>query len=210
MIFFREIMQGPHFIPDHLVSYQSYATDEELLQALKQNLDDLVLFFEYACKDEKWVLRHSKFIRLVLRWATKQFYLGNLSFYYAHDLVKVIQSHYLLLHPFLFFRPALFFTLKMRLGKQVILINSLLFGIGSPTLRRVFKRECFEKLNDEWILHPIKPSTFQLIENYLYTGRSPDLWKHDYDTIVDLMTQAQAWEIRGLVKDCASHLRRYD
>ncbi len=202
-------MQGPFLLPSHLTSYEECATDSELFQALISKIEDLFLFFESACEDERWVLQHSKFMRLVLRWATKQFYLGNLSLYYARRLVAKIQHHYSLLRPFLFFRAALFFTVRIRVEHQDVLVNSLLFGVGSPILGNIFKRECFEKLNDEWILHHVKLSTFQLIDIFLAEGKSPELWKYEYEEILALMTQAKAWELQGLVQECASFLRRY-
>jgi hypothetical protein len=202
-------MKGPALLPSHLAVYEACITDRELFQALIQHLDDLFLFFEAACEEETWVLQHSLFMRLVLRWIARQFYLGNLFLYDARRLVKIIQHHYSLLEPFLFFRSAFFFTIKLRVENQAILVNSLLFGVGSPVLASIFKRECFEKLNDEWTLQHVTLKTFQLMATYLYRGENLDLWQyHDLD-ILSLMAQAQAWEIPLLVKECALELRRY-
>jgi hypothetical protein len=121
---------SPSLLPSHLNHYvSSCSTDTALFQALVPHLDDLLLFFESACDDEKWALQHSTFIRTVLRWAAKQYYLGNLSLYYARRLVNCIQRHYTLLKPHLFFRAALFLTVKIRLEHHHFLVNSLLFGV---------------------------------------------------------------------------------
>ena len=202
-------MQGPSLLPGHLAPYGSCSSDQDLFQALIQNLDDLLLFFECACEDEKWAQEHSKFLRLLLRWATKQFYLGNLSVYYARRIVKIIQVHYSVLQPYLFFQAALFFTVRLNVEDHDILVNSLLFGVCSPTLGNVFKRECFERLNDQWILFHVRLSTFRQIESYISKGELPELWKYEYEEIVDMMNQAKAWEIKGLVRDCAAFLHRY-
>src|SRR5947209_1725017 len=142
-------MQPPSFLPSHLTSIP-FNDDAELFQTLISQIDDLLIVFQAACEDEKWALQHSQFIRLVLRWITKQYYLGNVTLYDAKRFTTVIQSHHSLLQPYLFFRPALFFTLKWRIEHHAVLINSLLFGVGSPWLGSIFKRECFENLNDEW------------------------------------------------------------
>jgi hypothetical protein len=203
-------MQAPLLLPNHLTHYTSSAnTDDELLQLLLPKLDDLVLFFEFACEDEKWMDRHSKFLRFLLRWVTKQYYLGNLSIYYAQRIVKVVQDHHVLLHPFLFFRAALFFTIKLKVENDEILVNSLLFGVCSPILRGVFKRECFEKLIDEWRLLNVSKHVFHQIEMYILKGEIPELWRVDYADILSLMDQAKVWELKELVKDCAAVLRRY-
>lgn len=202
-------MQGPFLLPQHLASYRSVETDHELFQSLTQNLDDLVLFFEYACEDEKWSQQHSKFLRLVLRWGAKQFYLGNLPLYYASQLVKIIQSHYALLRPFLFFRAAFFFNVRLRVENQLIPINCLLFGVSSPPLRTIFKHQCFEKLQDEWTLFNIRLPVFQQIEAFISRGEEPKLEKYEYGDIINLMNQAKTWELTELVKHCAQFLRRY-
>jgi hypothetical protein len=196
------IMEVPSRLPHHLSFYQSCGDDQELFEKLTHQTEDLLLFFKCACEDEKWTLQHSKWIRLLLRWTTKQFYLGNFPLDHACRLVKIIQHHYSLLEPFLFFRAALFFTVKLRIENEVVLVNSLLFGVGSPVLREILKRECFDKLRDEWVLDGVKMSNFLLIQTYLYQGQIPNLSKYNPLEVKDLMIQAKAWGIEGLVKDC--------
>ncbi len=202
-------MSVPALLPLHLMSYASYATDQELFQALIHKPDDLVYFFEVACEDEQWALQHQKFLRFVLRWTTKQFYLGHFSLYYVRQIVKSIQSHYSLLNSLLFFRSALFFTMKLNIESQTILINSLLFGVCSPVLGRTFKRECFEKLKDEWTFPSLSLSLFHHLETYITQGEIAELWKLEYAEILRLMRQAQEWELTGLVEDCVVILKRY-
>jgi BTB/POZ domain len=199
-------MQGPRLLPSHLVSYTSYDTDEELVCSLMQRAEDLVLFFESACKDEAWFCQHAKFFRLLLRQVTKQFYLGNLSIYHARRIVKIIQTRYSLLQPFLFFRAALFFTIKLKVENQDILVNSFLFGVCSPVLRSIFKNKCFKKLEDEWVLEDVRLAVFRQIETYISNGKIPTLREYRIEDILTLMEQAKAWGLKGLVNDCAAVL----
>jgi hypothetical protein len=201
-------MHGPPLLPLHLATYESCKSDEELFQALIQKKDDLILYFESACENEGWAKQHSKFLRLILRWGTKQFYLENLSLEDARLIVRIIQKHFSLLQPYLFFKAALFFTVRLNVENREFLVNSLLFGVCSPTLRSIFKHECFEKLNDQWIFFDVHLSTFRLIEIYVSKGEISELGTYDHAEIVDLMKQAKEWELDGLVKDCASVLNR--
>jgi F-box/leucine-rich repeat protein 2/20 len=194
-------MQAPSRLASHLVSYISCKTDRELFSTLIHHPDDLFLFFAAACEDEKWLLHHSFFIRLALRWLAKQFYLEKISSDDAHRAAQIIQSHFPLLQPFLFFRAAFFFTIQLRVEDQTILVNSFLFGVGSPFLKNIFKQECYEKLRNEWNFLSVRRPIFQFIATYLYKGYIADLGTYSHKDRVDLLAQAQRWELHDLVDE---------
>lgn len=199
-------MQGPLLLPFHLSCYLSNETDEKLFSALIANLEDAILFFKYVCEDEKWLYQHSKFVRFFLRWGAKQFYLENLAIEHAQSLVKVIQSHYPLLFPFLFFRSALFFTIRLKVEEHSIVVNSLLFGVCSPILGKIFKH-CFEQLNDEWSLPSVSLLLFRQIETYIENGEIPDLRNYEKGDLFNLMNLAKNWGLEELQQECCALLR---
>ncbi|WP_068467803.1 hypothetical protein [Candidatus Protochlamydia phocaeensis] len=201
-------MQEPDFLPNELKFYAARDSDKELFLALTRHFDDLLAFFEYGCEDAAWCARHPAFIRSVMRWGAKQLYLGRLSLYDAKRLAALIQLHYGLLEPFLYFQPALFFTIHLEIEGHWVIVNSLLFGTSSSFFYEIFKR-CFDELNDRWILAGTSLAIFTLIQTYILKGEIADLWRQEYPELLALMRQAKAWDLPGLVKDCAKILSRY-
>jgi F-box/leucine-rich repeat protein 2/20 len=202
-------MEGPSFLPAELSHYTAFETDESLLVALTNTPRDLVNFFEVACEDESWFGDHPKLIRGLLRWVAKKYYLYNLSSNLVNKMVKTIQRHFNFLKPFLHFRPALFYTVKITVENQPVLVNTLLFGASSPFFYTIFRSQCFEKMRDEATIARIPLELFRLVEEHVSTGEVVSLWKLEQVQIIELMKLAQSWSIPGLVKECASVLYRY-
>lgn len=173
-------MQGPDSLPNELSAYGSASDDQALLHALTGQIAHLILYFEWACKDRAWAVQHQPFLRGVLRWTAKHYYLGSLSEIHARAVVKITQAHDDLLHPLLFFRSALFFTVKLSLDNQKILVNSLLFGVCCPALGKIFRTECFAKLRDELALPGIAIETFRRVESCVYQGKIAEFEKIGY------------------------------
>jgi F-box/leucine-rich repeat protein 2/20 len=201
-------MEGPSFLPEDLVHYKQCSTDHALFQALIQKPDELVHFFQVACEDENWAQDHVKLIRLILRWAAKSYYLNQLPLIQAKQIVQCIQQH-VFLHPLLYFKSALFFTILLKVGEHEILVNSFMWGICSPVLAEIFKFNCFQYLKNEWVLQSIPLSLFRLVEEHVLRGKIESLWKHSEKEIMALMDLAKKWEIFLLEKECAEVLHRY-
>lgn len=202
-------MQAPDFLADDLQPYLAAATTEkELFQALARRPEDLIAFFETACEDEVWLVKHLHFVKSVVRWGAKNFYLGRLPVYEAKRLATIIRLHYSLLEPFLFFQPALFLTITLQIEGEARLVNSLLFGTSSRFFKDLFTT-CFNKFVDFWSLSSISLPIFELIEQYVLKGQIGDLWKREEPDILLLMRQAKAWDFPGLAKECAAVLKRY-
>jgi F-box and leucine-rich repeat protein 2/20 len=201
-------MRLPDFLPPELNSYDSYDEDEALFRTLSQKPMDLLTFFEYGVGDDPWANHHITFIKLTLRWAAKQYYLGKVSEAYAKSIGKIIQDHYGLLQPFLLFRPALFFTFRLKIEDQQMLVNSLLFGTSTPFFKNLFLSG-YNSLIDDWQLTRITLNLFHQIEEYIIKGEIKDLWRHDKDQVYALMKQAKDWQLPGLEKECAEILKRY-
>lgn len=201
-------MQPPDFLSVDLKPYTTFSTDAELFQALSRQPVDLIAFFETCCADDVWMRRHPTFIRLVLRWGAKSFYLNRLPIYYAKQLASVIRTYYSSLHPFLFFQPALFFTFKLNVDGQIRLVNSLLFGTSSSFFKDLFAN-CFNEFKDQWTISHTSIGIFEWIERYATKGTSDELWRCEYQELLNIMRQAKVWDFPGLVKECAQMLKKY-
>lgn len=201
-------MEVPVFLPAHLSYCEKCQTDQDLIQALIKRPTDASLFFEVACQDETWARQHPKAMRGLLRWSSKAYYLGQLSLFHAQTFVQGVQQH-VWLHPFLFFRSALFFTISLKIEQKEVIVNSLLFGVLSPYFYHLFRTYCFDQWRDDWTLPHVSLSIFRLVETHMMHGEIPDLWRHTEEEIKRLMLQVKAWEIASLVKECTTILTRY-
>jgi hypothetical protein len=202
-------MQAPAFLPPELLVYFSYfKTEKELQDALIMRPIDLVRFFEAACADEPWAEAHPKLMRELLRWSTRTFYLGELPPPLVQRLVKSIQAHFSLLQPWLFFKAAPFYTMTLYLNEKTIVVNSLLFGGCSSYFKDLFRVNYFEKLSNEWTMST-SLDLFESVHTHILKGTVENLWRLDYNEILNLMHLSRQWDLLLLVKECASILRRY-
>lgn len=201
-------MQMPDFLPDELCTYQRYQDDSSLFKALARNPSELAIFFDYACNDPTWRTEHPYVIRSTLRWVAKHYYLEEISEQIAKHVVAVIQKNYVYLKPFLFFRPALYFTMGLRVEGKIMRVNTLLFGVVVPLFKNIFKT-CFENLVDEWPLSKIRLPTFNMIQEYVIEGTVHHLQLHEEEEVRELMVQAHIWQLKELEEEAAEELRRY-
>ena len=202
-------MEGPSFLPPELLHYTSSNNDGELLNALLKKPIDLVSFFEIACEDESWCEGHFKFIRLAMRWASKSYYSYQLPLPLAKKIVASIQKRFNFFKQYLYFRPALFYTVTFFVENEPIFVNCLMFGIGSSYFYDLIRSGCFNKLSYEATLNRFPLPLFRLVEEYLLKGEIDYLWKCEQTEIHDLMKLANSISIFSLVKECADVLRRY-
>lgn len=202
-------MQLPSFLPKNLVHYERTHTEKELYNALIQNPIELIQFFHYACADQTWCENHPIFIRSVLRWGAKVFYLNQLSFYDANRMVHTIQTHWLTLKTHLLFRSALFFNVSILIENKEQWVNSLLFGVSSSFCNELFRTSCFNEMRNDLTLSQVSLDNFRLIEEHILKGEISTLYRYDFSEILSLMRFAKEWGIPTLVTECASVLRRY-
>lgn len=202
-------MEIPEFLPEKLSYCRILKTEKELFLALTRKVDDFILFLEHACVDETWISSHLGLIKLMLRWGTKAFFLTQLPLYHARTIVKIIQTHYSLLHDLLNFRPALFYTVTFIVEEKPITVNSLLFAIASPFFLDKIKHSCFERLRDHYLLSNITHQDFKHIEEFINRGEILLLWRYSDAEIYRLMRVAKSYDLAPLVDECARILKRY-
>lgn len=201
-------MRSPDFLPDGLTVYEACSSEKELFQALQKKPDDLVLFFECACADTQWAMDHPHWIRMIVRWSAKSYYLNALTLYDARRIARIMQVYYRVLEPYLIFRPALFSTIAFQVDGEEIWVNSFLFGIASPFLKEICTN-AFEQWLDYATIPQVSLSFFRLIQEYIYHPDLVDLWKLDQQMLLSLMNQAKMWNLPELVMKCAAILKRY-
>jgi hypothetical protein len=201
-------MEGPDFLSEDLHHFVTKASDDkELFHALIEEPSNLIAFFETACADTFWVSKHTRLVRLILRWSTKQFYLLRFPIYYAKQMGDIIRSHYAFLSPFLLFQPALFHTMRLEVEEKTFIVNSFLFGTASTFFKELFT-SCFQACQDRWVL-PVSLPIYHFIEEYILKGHIQELWKLEENDLLDLMKQAKIWRLTGLVEECSQVLKRY-
>lgn len=201
-------MEGPAFLTDELRYTVSIDSDEKLVSELKKRPTDLVDYFELGCADETWAENHLQLLGNMLRVATKAFYLSQFPHYLADRMMKVLQAHYSVLHPLLYFRPALFFNMNISIKDQNFLVSSLFFGASSAYFWELFKQR-FYNCHDELIITTVTPELFKLLIEHVNKGVIADLWRHSKDDVLTLMKQARQWGLHKLVKECAHVVKRY-
>lgn len=202
-------MQGPAFLPQDLIHYETYSNDKELFKALIAKPAEMVDFFELACADQTWSEEHFLLIRSLIRWGAKSYFLGHFPPHLAKRMAAIIQTFFNNLKVFLYFRPSFFLTATFYIEKTAYLVNTLLFGVSSPFFHNILKNLCFNKLKDEWFLTHVSQPIFELVQEFVLKGEIGDLWKHEPEEILKLMKQAKYWDLPSLVKECAVVLKRY-
>lgn len=202
-------MQGPSFLPQELSYCESFDSDAALFKALINTPAHFIEFFELACEDEPWARDHFGLMKEMLRWAAKSFYTIKLTRPETLRIVKAIQNHLALLQPLLHFRSALYYTVILTVENQEIFANSIIYGAQSSFFSELFQINCFERFHNEWTFPKVPLSQFRIIEQYLYRGTVPDLWRYEKGELLSLMRQAKMWDLQELVKESAYILKRY-
>jgi len=201
-------MEEPDFLPTNLKKYASCASDRQLFQSLSPRLDDLISYFETGCDDVTWANRHRKFLALVLRWCSRNYFSNRLPRHKAMVIVAIIRKYYALLAPELLFFPSFYYTIKIKAFDEVHDVNCLLFGVESDYFRNLF-RSSFENFTYFCQIKSGNLFQFLLVKEYLNTGDIGELWRLDFDQLKALMRLARIWFLPGLLEKCSEIIKRY-
>ncbi len=201
-------MEEPDFLSFDLKKYSACTSDRHLFQSLLPHLDDLIAYFESACDDAPWVSRHREFIRLLLRWSSKFYFSGRLSRHKAKEIVTIMRKNAKVVSQDLLFLPSLYYTVKIKIEKEIHEVNCLLFGVESDYFRNLFKAS-FENFSYFCTLKSVNLSNFHLIKDYMINGVVGELWRQDYNQLKSLMRLARIWFLPGLIEKCSEIIKRY-
>ncbi|WP_143406496.1 hypothetical protein [Estrella lausannensis] len=196
-------MDFPAQLPESLAYVKDASDDKELVELAAKDLRTLTTFFEIAAADESWPMAHPQATREMLERLSFHFLEGNLSQELADRTAYAVRSHPVNL---LSKVPR---DLNIQLKDATVQVSSLLLGTLSPLFATLLSSA--DKAPDgKWIELPLIPvDVFKMIEDYMETGRSEDLWKMEYPVVLEVYKSAIEWEIGGLPEEAAGILKRY-
>lgn len=196
-------MEFPSLMPKQLTPYLGITSEDELLAALMQSPDDLVLFFETAADDETWSENHENLMRKLLEWLTTQTFKDRLSKINYQKAAFAVQKHHSILKSLL---PE---NIIIRLKDAEIPFNGLLIAASSDFFRQILVTESRAKDSNVLSFPQMTTNEFAPIGAFIATGQVPDLRTKGQEEIIELIRRANAWELSLLSLQCESMLPKY-
>ncbi len=196
-------MELPAILSQDLSYLGKMGSARELFESLLANPLHFVLFFESAAEDETWSEKHSAFMKLSLQWFTNQFYEDRLRLDYAKRVVHAVHEHYSVLNQWL---PG---NILLKLGPSSFKVNSLMWGVASEWLRKLFMYECRDQQKFDLALKVSSLEVFEIIDEFVNKGESRRLWSKNEQEIMAVLQQASEWEIVRLIEECQKILIKY-
>jgi F-box and leucine-rich repeat protein 2/20 len=199
----NSVMLLPALFPKELDFYVSIDKEDILLEHLKEQPQDMTLFFECASADETWSENNSDFMRKIISWYTQQLFLDRLDLDFAKRAASSIYKHYYILFPLV---PL---NIKIVVENATIVVSSFLLGAYSSFFQDLIRRECRDHNKDTIILKNVSEKTFLVTWEFLKTGDVSTLWRKEQTEILQVLRQATSWNIVGLISLCQEIYKRY-
>jgi BTB/POZ domain len=196
-------MDLPVALPHHLASLKNIENENEMLKVLVNEPTDLIAFFESACSDTAWSVRHQTVMSKILVWMTYQFFHGALAVEIAERVQKQVFEHYALIGELL---PK---DIAVVSDEKTYSANSLMFGMSSSVLLGYLREECVEKEGEILEITDASNETVEAAIEYIHSGEVENLWKKDWSLVLKILREAADWEMEGLVDFCARIYKRY-
>lgn len=198
-----ESMQLPAILPAHLMRYEKYRTDQELLDALVQTPSDLIDFFQYACDDETWSSRdHIEFTQNALSWFEKKSLQRSIPAPMLNRIADIIQLHPRTL------APHIARGITLHLNDKDYPVSGLLMIASSDYLHELIDAYCEGGRKPE-LTFDITSQFFKPFDQYILYGDVEDLWREPPEMLHRIMDQARKWDLEELAIQCEDVLKRY-
>lgn len=197
-------MELPALLPNELEYASSAESDIGLFYLLIQTPQNFVLFFEYACEDETWSLDHKGFMQEATRWISRLFFEDRLTWELSARVVKKIREHHHVLDIFL--EKDLHILLK---DSGLEYQGSSLLWATSSEFMRIQIKQVLSKNSTLFEIDEMVPNVFNVINEYIKTGKTEDLWRKERDEVMKILHQASQWELFEIVEFCQEILIRY-
>lgn len=194
-------MRWPFDVPDSLDYGKVCETPEHLFAALhRHSVHDMVLFFEWACKDHTWIQRGGKAtLSLLMSYFNQHYAQGEMELPLARRVSSAVHEHSA------FLKEVFQEDIEFLLDEKSVPVSSLLIGIESSEFALIIaKRE-----GGVIALHGISLDDFLLTKEFCYTGEIVNLWRKEPAEIIELIRFAQHWKINGLSYFAANVFKRY-
>lgn len=196
-------MDFPAQLPDSLAHLRAASSDTELVKLAAQDSRQLTSFFEIAAFDETWSSAHPDVIKETLERLSLHFLEGNLSQELADRAAFAVKQHQAILLSRL---PR---DLTIQLEDASWQVSCLLFGTLSPLFASLLSSAELTPEGKRIEFSKITSDVFKMIQDYMETGESQDLWKMEYPLVLEVYKAALEWEIAGLPQQAADILKRY-
>ncbi len=192
-------------LPQDLSYCVSCITAEDAFSALKSHsIEQAIQFFECGADDETWTKEFGgELLGFLFQWFNLEFLNHRLSIEYTERIAAKVQEHVKVLTAFMVA------DIDFLLAKEMIPASSLMFGASSAFFRELIWRDIFIEKREAVQLPKIPRSQFQMIQEFVYTGTLPNLWKEEPETILSLLRQARTWQIGALEEFSAGVFKRY-
>lgn len=198
----KDIMQFPSLMPEKLRYCESARNEDELFSLLKEQGEDLVLFFEVASEDETWADEHASLMRRMLEWLTEEDFNERLEIGLNLRVAQAVRKHHSVLSSLL---PK---NIQIQLKDGFVAVNGLLL-VKVSELFRHFLRKCREMQKKSFSLPLVTLDIFSPICEFMVTGEVVNLWRKNPDELIALLRQSNAWQVHGVVELCEATLKRY-
>lgn len=197
-------MDTPTLLPPSLQSLAACGDDDELFEAIRSKLGDLVDFVTYALDDTYWLAGHHLFIKKALALVTRRYSNRQLTLMQAQALAKPLRENYAFLSDFL---PK---DLTVEYAREEYAVNSILFTVSSTYMRNVVEERCFERQKKDFRLRDefVTPAFFRVYMDFIEKGL-PSLWKEQEETLMEIMRGAVYCQCREIEEFTAEALRPY-
>lgn len=196
-------MRLPDLLPKKLEYCASAASLDVLYEQLIKKIEDAVLFFENALEDETWTERNGEFIQRLLHHFSQLSIKGNLNLILCARILTASRRHHAVLEGLI---PE---DVPIKLNDNEVVINNLFLQSSSGILRQIILKESSKEAFEAFFFPDLNSVDFISMREFVYTGQVRELWRRGIDELIQLLRQADAWHLEGLVQLCEESLVRY-
>ncbi len=194
-------MRWPFDVPDSLDYGKVCETPKHLFEALhRHSVHDMVLFFEWACKDHTWIQQGGKVtIALLMSYFNQHYAQGKMELPLARRISSAVHEHSA------FLKEVIQEDIEFLLDEKSVRVSSLLVGIESSEFALIIaKRE-----GALIALQGLSSEHFLLTKEFCYTGEIVNLWRKEPTEIIELIHFAKHWKMTALAYFAADVFKRY-
>lgn len=199
----------PLNLPENLLKYAQFSSAKEFWKTLSKNPEDLASVFIAACKDVNWQEVNHPLMCRMIRAITKLFFAGLISRQKASIITELLRTDFLKKRSILFFRYSFYFNTFFHVENAVFQTNSLLYAAESDYFFRLIKEQCWDLFKEEYVLTTVSKRVFYFVNEYMHKGAVNDLWKCMQEEILEVMHQAQKWDLKNLMVLAVNELKKY-
>lgn len=196
-------MELPVSIPAELSFLKNAKDEKELFTLLTKDTRQLVEFFDGVLFDQTWSRGHPELMQMIVEHLSSLFLDENLSIDLAKKAVELIHEN----NAFLVLKTPKDLLVHLKEGEDTV--NALLFSLTSPEFYNIGLAAAGKgKVREIYFPKAHKP-IFEIVKTFIERGSADDLWRHEYDEVLEVYKFSIEWEIKELEQEAAKVLKRY-